>query len=261
MKVLGIIPARIGSTRLPAKALKFIGDKTVVQRVWEQATKAACFEELFVATDSSEIADCVKGFGGSVLMTGSHHATGSDRVAEALELREKAGKHFDLVANVQGDMPFIEPGVIRRTVQCLAEADPTFGMSTVVMPLFDENEFKRDSVVKVVLGVDGRALYFSRAPIPHRRDPEKCEISPTAPIGYKHFGLYVFRPATLKALNKMSPSLIETREALEQLRALANGILIKAAFATPEEMNASIEIDTSEDLSRAVAAVQSGKAR
>lgn len=255
MRVLGVIPARIGSTRLPAKGLKMIGDKTVVQRVWEQASKARCFSELFVATDSSEIAECVHGFGGAPLMTGSHHATGSDRVAEALELREREGQRFDLVANVQGDMPFIEPAVIERTVSCLAEAPTEYGMSTVVMPLFDEREFLRDSVVKVVLGEEQRILYFSRAPVPHRRDPDKCVVSPDSPLGYKHFGLYVFRPTTLKAMNKMRQSLIESREALEQLRALANGVLIKAAFATAEEMDKSIEIDTPEDLARANSAV------
>jgi 3-deoxy-manno-octulosonate cytidylyltransferase (CMP-KDO synthetase) len=249
---LAVIPSRFPSTRLEGKPLKDIAGKLLVQRVWEQATKAKSLTEVVVATDDPRIQAAVQAFGGRVLMTSSAARTGSDRVAEALAILEREGKRFDLVANVQGDMPFINPVVIDRTVQALAEG-PSFGMSTVANPILREEEFLKNSTVKVVLGVDGLVLYFSRAPIPYSREPLTGAINEQNPYGYKHSGLYVFRPEVLKRFASLEQSLPEEREKLEQLRALCNGIRIRVAVVTPQEIWPSIEIDTPDDLAAAQA--------
>lgn len=251
-RCLGVIPARYASTRLPAKPLADIGGKSVVQRVWEQATRATLVSEVVVATDDQRIFEHATAFGARVIMTGSHHLTGSDRVAEAMEIMAREGSHFDFCANIQGDMPFIEPAVIDLTIQALAEAGTEIGMSTVAIPLLDEEEFLRPTAVKVVVSADRTALYFSRAPIPHRREPHQHTISREEPYGYKHMGLYVFRPDTLRLMATLPPTILDRREALEQLRALAHGVRIKVAIVEPALMQRSIEIDTPEDLSRAI---------
>lgn len=248
---LAIIPARLKSTRLPEKPLKDIGGKLLIQRVWEQAKRATSLTEVVLATDDPSIAEAAKKFGATVLMTSASHLTGSDRVAEATEIMAQRGKRFDLIANVQGDMPFINPQVIDRTVAALAESTSDFGMSTVATPILTEGEFLRPSAVKVVIGANGAALYFSRAPIPHVREPDGLEISEQTPYGFKHLGLYVFRPQTLAALHTLEQSLPEQREKLEQLRALSNGIRIKVAVVSPELLREQVEVDTPEDLERA----------
>ena len=255
MSVLGVIPSRYGSTRLPAKGLAKIGTKTVLQRVWEQACKASSLSRIVVATDHEEIAALARAFGAEVMMTSSTHLTGSDRVAEVERTLRATGDLFPLVVNIQGDMPFIEPGVIDATVRALAEASPETGMATVVSPLIDQSEFAKPSVVKCVVSSERYALYFSRAPIPVRRDPEKHETTVKTPLGYKHFGLYVFRPDTLQRVTSLPPSPLELSEALEQLRALENGVRIKVAIVPYEVMSRSIEIDTPDDLARANAAI------
>ncbi len=251
IRCLGVIPSRYPSTRLPAKPLKDICGKSLVQRVYEQAGKAKHVAEYVVATDDERIAEHVRSFGGKVLMTGSHHHTGSDRVAEVMEIFRKEGKDFDFVANIQGDMPFINPDVIDMTIEALASSGKEFGMSTVATPIISEEEFMRPQAVKVVLGTDNSALYFSRAPIPFWREPKEIKVSDTEPCGYKHMGLYVFRPEALSLLTKLPQSLPEKREKLEQLRALTGGIRIKVAVASQAMVQPSIEVDTEEDLQRA----------
>lgn len=251
MNALAVIPARYPSTRLPAKPLKLIGERTLLQRVYEQAKKARSLSRVVIATDDDRIVDAARSFGAEVLKTSDTLLTGSDRVAETASILASQGHRYDLIANVQGDMPFINPEVIDRTVYALAESDQVFGMSTVATPLLSEGEFLRPSAVKVVVGADGGALYFSRAPIPFIREPKEVTISEETPWGFKHMGLYVFRPDTLNRLSSLAQSLPETREKLEQLRALSNGIRIKVCVVPPALVSPAVEVDTPEDLERA----------
>lgn len=247
MAILGVIPARMASTRLPGKPLKDIGGKTLIQRVWEQASQAKVFTSVCIATDSPEIEEAGKAFGATVIMTSPELPTGSDRVAAVLEAFERKGERYDLIANVQGDMPFIKPSVIDKAVTILKDADASFGMSTIATLITDKAEFDRAASVKVVLGANHQALYFSRSPIPYPRTPP----SQGEPFGYKHIGLYVFRPETLRSLASLSQTTSEVREGLEQLRALSNGVKIKVAVIDKNEIEPTVEVDTPEDLERA----------
>ena len=254
LNCLGVIPARFPSTRLPGKPLKDICGKTLIQRVYEQVGKSKHVAEYLVATDDERIAEHVRSFGGKAMMTSSEHHTGSDRVAEVMESYRKQGREFDFIANIQGDMPFINPAVIDMTIEALAVSGPSLGMSTVATPMMSEEEFLRPQAVKVVLGYENAALYFSRAPIPFWREPKEIKVSDQEPCGYKHMGLYIFRPEALLKLTKLPQSLPEKREKLEQLRALTGGIGIKVAIASLAMVHPSIEVDTEEDLARARAA-------
>lgn len=250
---LGVIPVRLESTRFPNKPLKDINGKTLVERVWLQASKCKTLKSLVVATNNEEIAEVCKKLGMTFVMTGSHHETGTDRVAEACAIMEAKGDTFDFVANIQGDMPFINPEVIDSTVTSIASSDDSFGMATIGTPITDPTEFERAAAVKIALGEAGRALYFSRAPIPHWRNfPGESSISENSPYGYKHMGLYIFRRSTLSQISKLPKAFTEQREALEQLRALAHGIGIKVNIVPRSSVEPSIEVDTPEDLERAV---------
>jgi 3-deoxy-manno-octulosonate cytidylyltransferase (CMP-KDO synthetase) len=252
LRALAVIPSRFPSTRLPGKPLKDIHGKTLVQRVYEQVCKAKSFKRVIVASDDERILESVKKTGAETMLTGSYHETGTDRVAEVMFRLEEQGETFDLVANVQGDLPFISPTVIDKTVHCLAEA-PTFDMATIATPIVTREEYERPATVKVALGKDNLALYFSRSPIPHwRNPPENFVPSEQEPLAYKHMGLYIFRPTVLKKLSAMERVLVEKREALEQLRALANGVRIRVAIMSRAEVDPGIEIDTPEDLARAI---------
>lgn len=245
-KCLGVIPARYQSARLPGKPLADIKGMTLVERVWRRASEASCFSSLAVATDDTRIREVCETFGAKVIMTGSTALTGSDRVAEAASVMEKGGESYDFVANVQGDMPFINPRVIETAVQSLIDASGEFGMSTIGTPITSEEEFIRPDAVKVVIGEGGRALYFSRAAIPHMRN--KTPVNSEEPYGYKHLGLYIFRRETLRRLSSLKQTLPEKRESLEQLRALSNGIAIRVAIIPRELLEPSIEVDTPADL-------------
>lgn len=250
---LGIIPVRLESTRLPNKPLKDIAGKTLIERVWNQAKKCKNLQQLVVATDSIEIQrECFR-FGAEVVMTGKENETGTDRVAEACAILEASNQNFDIVANIQGDMPFINPDVIDSTIQNLINANSSMGMSTIATPVTDKDEFERPSSVKVVLGQDGQALYFSRAPIPYWRDfPGEDAITADNPFGYKHMGLYVFKRETLSKITKLQRATTEQREGLEQLRALANGIGISVNIVDRKSVAPAIEVDTPYDLDQAI---------
>lgn len=238
----------MSSTRLPGKPLKEIAGKTLVERVYLQALQCKALTKVVIATDDTQIEKVARAFGAQVVMTSPENETGSDRVAEAARL---LGGDFELVANIQGDMPFINPQVIEQTVAALA-GDTAFDMSTVASPILDQAEFTRPAAVKVAIGTGGRALYFSRAPIPFWRDqPNTFSPSPSEPYGYKHMGLYVFRKAALQRLSTLTRAQVEKRESLEQLRALANGMAIKVAVVEPALVVPGIEVDTPEDLERA----------
>lgn len=254
IRCIGVIPVRMKSTRLPGKPLKDIAGKSLVRRVWERAALATQLSDVVIATEDQEIVAHAESFGARVLLTRSDHLTGSDRVAEVMQRLREQGVETQLIANIQGDMPFINPEVIDRAVTLLAEAPETVGMSTVATPISSYEDFIKPSVVKVVVGEAGTALYFSRAPIPFWREPSEVEYSAEAPVGLKHMGLYVFRTSALERLAKLPAAMAEKREKLEQLRALCGGIEIRVAVVPESMVQPSIEVDTPEDLARAIAA-------
>jgi 3-deoxy-manno-octulosonate cytidylyltransferase (CMP-KDO synthetase) len=248
MHKLIVIPARMSSQRLPGKPLKDIAGKTLIERVYGQAMQAKGVNRVVVATDSPEILNACKTFGAEVIETSPECLTGSDRVAEVVSQFQRQGQFYDLIANVQGDMPFIKPSIIEKAFFILEKSEASIGMATIVTPIHEEQEFRRDSVVKAVIGEDSRALYFSRAPIPY---PRNAPID-NQPFGYKHIGLYVFRPEILLKMSTFKEAVAEKREGLEQLRMLANGVQIKAAIIERQEMEPQIEVDTLADLEAAV---------
>jgi 3-deoxy-manno-octulosonate cytidylyltransferase (CMP-KDO synthetase) len=233
--VLAIIPARFHSTRLPGKALLDIAGRPMIEHVYRRASEARSISAVLVATDDERIARAVDAFGGSVCMTSAAHASGTDRLAEVA-----ATLPCGLIVNVQGDEPLLDPCVIDAAVEPF-RGHPELLMATAARPLTDHGELTNPNVVKVVRDVDGFALYFSRAPIPHGRD-RSVETAARA-----HIGLYVYRRETLIRLARLTPGPLERAEALEQLRALENGIRIKVVDTGYE----SLGVDTPEDLERA----------
>ena len=229
-----VIPARYGSTRFPGKALADLNGKPIIQHVVERARCVGGFDRILVATDDDRILSAAKGFGCESVMTSSDLLSGTDRVAAALR-----GISADVVVNLQGDEPMIDPGSVDRLVSLFHE-DPTVEMASLMCPIGDEETFEKPSVVKVV--VDGRsdALYFSRAPIPYPRDGE-------FPDAHQHVGIYGFRREVLERFVKWPPGKLEETEKLEQLRALERGVRIRMI----EVSHAGIGIDTPEDLEKA----------
>ena len=235
MDVVAIIPARYGSTRLEGKALLNIAGKPMVQWVYERAGRARLVNDVVAATDDKRIFDAVKGFGGKAVMTSASHKSGTDRLAEAV-----ANIKCDVVVNVQGDEPLIEPGMIDEAVKPLVDDSEVY-MATLKTKISDAEELNSPNVVKVVTDKNGFALYFSRYPIPYER-----ERSQKKNIHYKHIGLYVYRKDFLLKFAQMKPTPLEEAEKLEQLRALENGYKIKVV----ETRYNSIGVDTMEDLEK-----------
>jgi 3-deoxy-manno-octulosonate cytidylyltransferase (CMP-KDO synthetase) len=248
MSVVAIIPARYGSTRLPGKPLADIGGKPMIQHVYESASKAPGLERVLVATDDRRIAQAVKNFGGDVVMTSQHHASGTDRLAE---VARRLRAHW--VVNVQGDLPFIQARTIARAVLPMRR-NPAVPMGTVCTPIYDAHEWRNRNVVKVVIDRAGFAMYFSRAPIPYARQDELDASGKKAGLrnggrvwGFRHLGLYVYRRDFLLKFARLRPSVLERIESLEQLRALENGYRICVAQVDER----SIEVDTPADLKKA----------
>jgi len=240
MNVLGIIPARYGSTRLEGKPLVDICGKPMIQRVYEQVSKALKY--VVVATDDKRIFDVVKGFGGEVVMTAVSHTTGTNRCLEAYEIFTKESKlKFDVVLNIQGDEPLLEPTQITSLVACFK--DKKTKMATLVIPTNDAEELKTG--VFVVFDKNDNALYFSRAVIPTLRDDEKRDWHKKNTF-YKHVGMYGFTPKSLIKFSKMQQTNLENNEKLEQLRWLENGKKIKIAIT----LHNSIPVDTLEDVEK-----------
>lgn len=235
MKVLGVIPARYGSSRFPGKALALLGGKPMIQWVWEKAKRAKTIHQLVIATDDKRIFDVSKKFGAEAVMTKKNHPSGTDRIAEIAKKIK-----CDLVVNVQGDEPFLNPKSIDVAVQALM-GQPRFHMSTLCEKIKDNGDLRTPNVVKVVFGREKQALYFSRYAIPFNRDGEKIVNY------YKHIGLYVYRREALLDLVRYPISPLENAEKLEQLRALENGyrILVKEISYT------GFGIDTPKDLAKA----------
>ncbi len=238
-----IIPARFGSTRFPGKPLADLAGKPMIVHVCERAAKSGA-QGVYVATDDDRIAEAVRASGFRVLMTRAEHASGTDRLAEAVEqlgLPEQA-----IVINVQGDEPLIEPALIAEVAATL-ERDPDASMSTACHPLRDIGDVFNPNVVKVVLDAQGRALYFSRAPIPWARDAyaqERRELPEGLPC-FRHAGLYGYRAGFLRRYARLEPSPLERFEALEQLRVLWHGHRIAVAISSHE---VAPGIDTPQDL-------------
>jgi len=233
VRVVGLIPARYASKRFPGKALADLLGKPLIQHVVERCRQAERLSEVIVATDDERIAAAVRRFGGAVRMTAAHHPSGTDRIAEVA--RELA---CDLVVNIQGDEPLIRPAEIDAAAAPLLE-DPTIPMGTLACPLPLE-QASDPNAVKVVVGVDGFALYFSRSPIPYLRDGHDGGDSPYL----LHVGLYVYRREVLLRLAGLAPTPLEERERLEQLRALEHGIRIRVVRTRQR----SLGVDTPEDL-------------
>lgn len=236
MKSLGIIPARFASTRFPGKPLVDIGGKTMIQRVYEQALQSS-LTKVVVATDDDRIAEEVSRFGGEFVMTASTHQSGTDRCAEVV----KSLPGYDIVINIQGDEPFIDPNQINLVCDCFT--DEKVELATLIKEIHTEDELFNPNIPKVVIGHEQQALYFSRHPIPYLRNAEK-ENWLTSHQFYKHIGIYGYKTVTLLAITQLHPSLLEVSESLEQLRWLENGYQIQTRLTTIE----TIAIDSPSDL-------------
>lgn len=245
MKIIGVIPARLQSTRLPRKMLLRVTGKPLIQYVWETACRCPELSEVIVATDSSEIADAVRRFGGRAELTGDH-PSGTDRIAE---VTRRCLGDADAIVNLQGDEPELDPRIVTALVQKLKTTDCL--MATVAAPISSADQVRDPNCVKVVTDVNGRALYFSRAPIPFSRDlPVEQMLGRGEPSPWLlHIGLYAYRRDFLLKLTSMPPSSLELLEKLEQLRALQAGVSLSVAVVD----HAASGIDTPEDYAAFVA--------
>jgi 3-deoxy-manno-octulosonate cytidylyltransferase (CMP-KDO synthetase) len=234
-KILGVIPARYASSRFPGKALARIASKTMLQHVWERVSQARYLTSTVIATDDERIMEVARSFGARVRMTRADHLSGTDRVAEVASAEEA-----QLVVNIQGDEPLIDPTAIDAAILPLAH-DPEIVMGTLKKKIEDRREIGDPNVVKVVTDRDGDAIYFSRLPVPFYRGGEG-----PAPDYYKHIGLYVYQRDFLLGYSGLPVGPLERAERLEQLRALENGFRIRVVETEYE----SLGVDTQEDLDR-----------
>lgn len=243
MKVVGVIPARWGSTRLPGKSLIPLCGKPLVRWVMERAAQARRLNELVVATDDARIRDAVQSWGGRAVMTSPNHGSGTERAAEAV-----AGRGADVVINIQGDEPLIDPGLIDKLAEVML-GDADCAMATAAAPIRDPDEVRNPSVTKVVCGAAGQALYFSRCPIPFVRDGDMADAGT---LHWRHIGIYAYRSAFLERLVSAPPCVLERAEKLEQLRALFIGARIRVV---PTE-SAGLGVDTPQDVAAAEAQIR-----
>ncbi len=244
IKFICIIPARYASTRFPGKPLAILGGKTVIQRVYEQVSKV--IHDVYVATDDQRIFNQVEEFGGNVVMTSSNHRSGTDRIEEALQ---HIGGQWDVVLNVQGDEPFIQPSQIETLCSCFDEQQTE--IATLGKPFATIEAVENPNSPKIVVDNKGFALYFSRSIIPFIRGVEKNDWLSHYPF-LKHLGIYAYRTEVLKQITQLPQSSLELAESLEQLRWLQNGYRIKVGTTDIE----TIGIDTPEDLAKAEKFIQ-----
>ncbi len=239
----GIIPARYASSRFPGKPLALIGNKPMIQRVYEQASKILAL--IYVATDDKRIYDSVHSFGGKAIMTSGQHQSGTDRCAEAvIKINEETGVNVDIVVNIQGDEPFIKPEQISALINCFE--DDSVELATLIRKVEPDDDIFNPNQPKVILNTKGDAIYFSRAAIPYIRDFDKTEWTENH-VYYKHIGLYAYRTDTLKKITILPRSPLEISESLEQNRWIENGYSIRTAITKWENMG----IDTPDDLVKA----------
>lgn len=233
MKVIGVIPARYASSRFPGKPLADIAGRTMIEHVYRRAQQAASVDEVWVATDDRRIFDAVTAFEGRAVMTSPDHPSGTDRIAEAVR-----GMVADVVVNVQGDEPLLEPAEIDAVVAPFRDA-PDVAMTTAATPITDPRDVNDPNVVKVVLSCSGFALYFSRLAVPYYR-------SGAAGTYLKHLGLYAYRKDFLLTYAALAPTPLEEAERLEQLRVLEHGHRIRVVVTQHD----SIGVDSEADLER-----------
>ena len=239
MTFTAIIPARYASTRFPGKPLAVLGGKTVIQRVYEQVSNV--LNEVYVATDDERIFSCVESFGGKAVMTRKDHQSGTDRIQEAVE---KTGTQADVIINVQGDEPFIQPSQIQTLMQLFDDLSTQIG--TLGKPFESMEAVDNPNSPKIVTDNRGFALYFSRSSIPYIRGKERKDWFGEYPF-LKHLGVYAYRREVLAEVTKLPQSPLEKAESLEQLRWLQNGYRIRVGLTDVE----TVGIDTPEDLQRA----------
>jgi 3-deoxy-manno-octulosonate cytidylyltransferase (CMP-KDO synthetase) len=239
LRILGIIPARYASTRFPAKALVDIQGKSMIQRVYEQSSKASVLTDLVVATDHEKIFEHVQSFGGRVVMTDTNHLSGTDRCKEALDLLKDK---YNFIINIQGDEPFIKPEQIENLASCLT---PDVELATLAIKIKTEEELFNPNTPKVIIDNSQNAIYFSRNPIPFIRSKPTGDWVGNHPF-LRHVGIYVYRSDILAKVTQLSPSSLELAESLEQLRWIENGYKIKVQITQYD----SHGIDTPEDLQR-----------
>ena len=232
-KKIAIIPARYQSGRFPGKPLALICGKPMIQWVYERVVKVSCLDEVYVATDDDRIRACVENFGGKCLMTSSRHESGTDRLAECVNLLELQNE--DIVLNIQGDEPLIEEQMIIDLLSTMNEKEE---MGTLKEIITSEDDVQNTNIVKVVTDFQDNALYFSRYPIPYNRGNGKDVIY------YRHVGVYAYRAGFLKKFTKLPKSNYEKTECLEQLRVLENGYRIKVKLTGSSSMG----VDTPEQL-------------
>jgi len=234
--VLAVIPARYASTRFPGKPLVDIQGKPMIQHVWERVREVPALQHVVIATDDSRIQQAAEGFGATVCLTSAEHPSGTDRAWEVAS----ALPDYDWVLNVQGDEPFINPQHLEAAISAISQ-HPDADIITLVTPLTDVEAWRDPNIVKAVLAQNGRALYFSRSPVPfHRDEPEVLEHV------YRHIGLYLYRRSALEQFTQLSPSTLELIEKLEQLRALEADMKLFGVMVS----EAPIGVDTPQDLVR-----------
>ncbi len=242
MKILGLIPARFASSRFPGKPLAEISGKPMIQWVYERTSQV--FDNVYVATDDERIQKAVIGFGGRVVMTATTHQSGTDRCAEALNAIEKTVNiKFDIVVNIQGDEPFIQPDQLKKVASCFN--NPSAQIATLVKPFSNSEDIFNPNSPKVILNRKDEAIYFSRSVIPFIRSKDKTEWQQHHTF-YKHIGLYAYRSDVLREITKLAQSPLELAESLEQLRWVENGYKIKVEKTDME----TLAVDTPEDLER-----------
>lgn len=257
-RVLCVLPARLGSRRLPRKPLRTVAGRPLVRWSWEVARRVEAFDEVRVATESREVADAVEGFGGQAVLTDPNHPSGTDRVAEVAS--RPWAEDFGVVVNFQADEPFLDPEGVGRAVEVVRTGRRP--VATVAEPLRSTDRWRSPHVVKVVRASDGRALYFSRAPVPH---PGAGAPEPAAgtegtgrdrarPVFLRHAGVYAFRRGALDRWTRLPASRLEEMEELEQLRALEAGLEIHVALG----YGGAPGVDTPEDLRRAARRIEQG---
>ena len=243
--VIGVIPARWGSTRFPGKSLFPILGKPLLQWVVERARQAQSLDRLLVATDDERIRAAAQKFGAEVVMTSPEHPSGTDRIAEAVR-----GLKAEVVINIQGDEPLIDPALIDALGRTLAD-DKSWDMATAATPIREERDREASSVVKVVRARNGQALYFSRATIPFVREKDSGDAA-AANLYWRHIGIYAYRRTFLERLVQEPPCALEQTEKLEQLRALWLGCRMKVL----ETNDVGLGVDTPEDVFRAEKALR-----
>jgi 3-deoxy-manno-octulosonate cytidylyltransferase (CMP-KDO synthetase) len=235
MKTIGVIPARWASTRFEGKVLADLNGKPMIQHVWERSKQSECLDDLIIACDDQRIVKAAEQFGAKVVLTDANHISGTDRIAEVVELLDG-----NIIVNIQGDEPLICPAIIDSLVKSLRD-DPSCSMGTIIKVINDKKELQDPNIVKVVINGEMNALYFSRSGIPYDREGEG-EI-----IYYKHLGIYAYQREFLLSYKNLPKSNLEKAECLEQLRALEYGYRIKTVITDLD----TIGVDTPEDLKKA----------